>query len=122
MGLLDLIRRPKARRAADAEKRFVAVIFANGEDDDLPGLIAAAKNEPVQLDEKIYKPGETIRIVARKMLFNCGQIVIHQSSGELRMPPKPYAGRIVEITSADGRDIYMRNNDLFFNGDKPGRA
>lgn len=45
--------------------RFVPVIFANGDDDDLPGLIAALTNEAVQFDETIYDPGVSIYVGGR---------------------------------------------------------
>lgn len=40
--------------------RFVPVIFANGVDDDLPGIEAALRDEAVQLDGVICEPGDPV--------------------------------------------------------------
>lgn len=74
--LRELIRKlsPKPRR--ELKTMFLPVIFANGEDDDTPGFIAAMKEEPVQFDEKIYEPGERIDIVCRQIRFRCGTLHI----------------------------------------------
>jgi hypothetical protein len=78
----DTIERPKtrvverkstiprvARKPKPCDKpRFVAVIFANGKDDDTIGLQAAADDEPVQLDDKIYEPGQDIYIEGRDLV------------------------------------------------------
>ncbi len=64
--MIDTIVRP----IVDLKKLFVPVIFANGEDDDTQGLIAAIENERVQFDEKIYDPGEHISISDRKILLS----------------------------------------------------
>lgn len=44
---------------------FVPVIFANGEDDDGPGLTAALTNQRVQFMDKIYQPNQDM------ILINC---------------------------------------------------
>ena len=42
---------------------FVPVIFANGIDDDAPGLLAAFGSERVQYKDKIYEPNESIHLI-----------------------------------------------------------
>jgi hypothetical protein len=49
--------------------RFVPVIFANGEDDDAPGLQACFDDEAVQLDGRIHEPGETVEICGRHIVL-----------------------------------------------------
>lgn len=49
--------------------RFVPVIFANGEEDDAPGLQAAFDNDAVQFDGRIYEPGEPIAITGRHIVL-----------------------------------------------------
>lgn len=56
--------------------KFVPVIFANGNDDDLPGFEAAVKNVAVQYREKIYQPGEPIEIVGTYLRFTPHHITI----------------------------------------------
>ena len=51
----------------DLKTLFIPVIFANGEDDDEPGLTAAANNEIVQFDETVYQPGQPITITNRQI-------------------------------------------------------
>lgn len=41
---------------------FHPVIFANGEDDDFPGIVAAMENKPVYFLERLYRPGEQISV------------------------------------------------------------
>jgi len=55
---------------------LLPVIFANGEDDDLPGLVAAVLNEKVQFDERTYAPGEPIEIVGRSLLLSKGLCIL----------------------------------------------
>ena len=56
---------------------FVPVIFANGSDDDSYGIAAwMKKNQRVQFDGRIYKPGEHIVIEGRRMLFKLSLIHI----------------------------------------------
>lgn len=49
---------------------FYAVIFANGKDCDAFGLEAAAANEFVMFDERLFVPGEDIRIYGRDIYFS----------------------------------------------------
>lgn len=65
----DTKRPPAKKREARDLPRFVPVIFANGEDDDAPGVQAAFDNEAVQFDERIYEPDEDIVIVGRTVLL-----------------------------------------------------
>lgn len=74
MALLDLIRRPKKKKAPALD--FVPVIFANGSDDDLPGLTAAIENRRVQFQERIYKPDETIVIHRQVLALSCNFLLI----------------------------------------------
>jgi hypothetical protein len=90
-GLLE-----KPRRARGLP-RFVPVIFANGEDDDGPGLQACADNEAVQFDDRVFEPGEAIMICGRKL------VVRRVGQGVSR-------GR--EMGGA-GRDITIRNCTIF---------
>lgn len=57
------------RPAAKQLPRFVPVIFANGQDNDSPGLQAACDNEAVQFDDRVYEPGESIDIIGRTLLL-----------------------------------------------------
>lgn len=63
---MTVIDRPRAGRApsistkAKPLPRFVPVIFANGVDDDLPGIAAAMADEAVQYDGVIREPGEPV--------------------------------------------------------------
>lgn len=68
----DLLNRPITAPSAVVSPSwdFVPVIFANGEDDDLPGLTAAIRNERVQYGDRIYKHGEEI-IIHDKVLRLC---------------------------------------------------
>lgn len=47
----------------------IPVIFANNEDIDNPGLLAAVNNEKVIFDGKTYQPGDSIEVVGRIILF-----------------------------------------------------
>lgn len=71
-----LWRVPNVKRRKEVLPDFVPVIFANGEDDDLPGFEAAVWNQRVQYDDHIYEVGEAIRIVGRNMYFSVRQITV----------------------------------------------
>jgi hypothetical protein len=68
--MIDLDERPTTKSLP----RFVPVIFANGEDDDGPGLQACFDNEAVQFDDRIYEPGEPVSIFGRRIVI-CAPIV-----------------------------------------------
>lgn len=91
---------------------LVPVIFANGEDDDLPGLTAALHNKAVQYEKKIYKPGENIEIYDKSMVFNCRGIIIIGSSGDV---PENQDNWTV-IRSTGGRHINIRDCCFEFTG------
>lgn len=54
----------------DLKTLFVPVIFANGIDDDLPGLLAAFMNEAVQFEDHIYQPRDRIVIIGKVLLID----------------------------------------------------
>lgn len=49
---------------------FHAVIFADGETDDVPGLEAALANAPVWVDERLHQPGDPIVISGRRIFLS----------------------------------------------------
>ena len=63
---MSVIDRPRTSRTPSINARpkplprFVPVIFANGVDDDLPGIAAALRDEAVQYDGVIREPGEPV--------------------------------------------------------------
>lgn len=57
------------RPLTDLATLFVPVIFANGQDDDTPGLVALFSNEAVQFDERVYQPGGLIKIAHRAIVM-----------------------------------------------------
>lgn len=50
--------------------RFVPVIFANGEDDDWPGLQAFVDDEAVLFDDRIYEPEDSLTIRRRHIVLS----------------------------------------------------
>lgn len=66
----------KTRKKTHVGFEFIPVIFANGTDDDIPGLVAAIRNEKFQFDEKIYQPDEPLIIDNRKIRITKRLIVI----------------------------------------------
>lgn len=84
----------------DLKTLFIPVIFANGEDDDEPGLTAAANNEIVQFDETVYQPGQPITIVNRKILIS-GRMwfvdfsFVHWWHLRCKKPMPGHGGRVV---------------------------
>lgn len=83
-GLLAAIRGPSAQPDIVSRLGLVPVIFANGEDDDLPGLVAAIENRRVQFDDRIYEPGEPL-IIRERSLRSSQPIQIIGRNGE-RLP------------------------------------
>lgn len=69
---IDTLKRPNK----DLDNIFVPVIFANGEDDDIPGLVAAIEHKWVQFDGHIYKPHEDIVIHNRHLVMSRSIYVI----------------------------------------------
>lgn len=79
---LDIAAESK-RKAEERQQRVAAnfksfkdaletpVIFANGEDDDLPGLEAAMQNRAVWFEGKRYAPGQTLCIRGRVLSPSC---------------------------------------------------
>jgi hypothetical protein len=106
--LLNRLRKPKLQR--DLREIFVPVIFANGQDNDLPGIIAAIENRAVQFDEKIYQPGEAIEISKRVLCLACDRFALIRPGST---PPHgfehnpPYSVVIVEAEHP--RSFIMRD-------------
>jgi hypothetical protein len=82
----DTLEKPKT----ELDVEFVPVIFANGEDDDTPGLIAALKNEKVLFDENIYLPFERIEIIKRDLVIT--EKIFCYTEGEEVEIPDGYVG------------------------------
>lgn len=58
---------------------LVPVVFANGEDDDTPGLLAALNNERFQYQDKIYDVNESV--LFDHCIFSLSRdLVIHTST------------------------------------------
>lgn len=113
MNLLKFFRRRKAKRA---DFNLVPVIFANGEDDDLPGFTAALRNEPVLFGETIYQPGEDITINGKRLAFSCNNIIIADDKGKLVTAMNPSLTRGVVVTLANpGREIEVSDCHSHFN-------
>lgn len=104
----DLVREPKKKTAFD----FVPVIFANGEDDDLPGFEAAVKNERVQYEEKIYEPGERLEIVGKRMAFSCQGL--HLLGSHSPFPNDVLPGWVVIREGDPGRKIFIAHCHIKF--------
>ncbi|AOG04216.1 hypothetical protein [Bosea sp. RAC05] len=92
-----------------ARLNLVPVIFANGTDDDLPGLVAAIGNGRVLFDERVYEPGETI-VVERRNLRSSRRIFVvgrgHEGAGlslEWVRVAQPVDGRRILISHSDIR-------------------
>lgn len=91
--------------------KFVPVIFANGRDDDLPGFVAALKNEDVQFEDRVYRPGERLVLDRQTLAFSCNGmhiVVAGDDSQHCHMPygideplrlAKVEPGRFIQITN-----------------------
>lgn len=89
---------------------FLPVIFANDEDDDTPGFVAAITNQAVQFDETVYRPGQDLSVVGRSLRFlssvrltcscGCGATVEIESGegGEMKELSRLMHGRIIRLT------------------------
>ncbi|MDX0180895.1 hypothetical protein GOC16_08535 [Sinorhizobium meliloti] len=64
----------------DLSSIFVACIFENGEDDDLPGFAAAVEDRDVMFRGKVYKKGETIEISDTHLFLSCNDVEINGES------------------------------------------
>ena len=94
---------------------FVPVIFANGEDDDLPGLIAAIQDEAVQVGDVIVQPGDPIVLVGVHLRICAGQIIITDSSGVHPLPDFQFPGPVVHVASRLGpRHLTVRGCEMTF--------
>lgn len=60
---IALLDRPETQ----SKFELIPVIFANGEDDDTTGLIAAIRNQKVLYEESVYQPGEPISIYGKTL-------------------------------------------------------
>lgn len=87
------------RPRTDLRDMFVPVIFANGEDDDIPGVIAAIEDRPVMYEDRIYQPGEAVTVVMKRVLFTKGLHII-QHGFESKIPTPDGWVRIVEAPGA----------------------
>lgn len=111
----------RTKRKTGPKLDFVPVIFANGVDDDLPGLVAALKDERVQYGSKIYKKGETIDIIGKQLALSCNCLVLKTENETLYVPPRregfdysnPVVIRIPEL--GHGRNVNVTGCHIRFN-------
>ena len=103
----------ETKRKTQVAFDFVPVIFANGEDDDLPGLTAAFRNEKVLYGERVYKPGEEIAITRRKIKITRGLYIFDEDPAFPKLLDNP---DFVCVKSASGRVISIVNCQLDVSG------
>ncbi|WP_114214201.1 MULTISPECIES: hypothetical protein [Brucella/Ochrobactrum group] len=58
------------KRLTKLNIEWVPVIFANGEDDDGPGVAAYVSGRKVQFGDEIYPPEKDLLITGRQMVFD----------------------------------------------------
>jgi hypothetical protein len=112
----DIVRKPFTDIVPKNMPEWVPVIFANGEDDDTPGLIALFTNEKVQLDETIYKPGEAVTIVARRLVVTHSFKIVY-SDGSIsffvRTDEEPHMTCHAPLS---GRPVTITDSNFHFQG------
>lgn len=95
--------------------RLTPVIFANGEDDDLPGLQAFARNEAVQYRDKVYEPDETVAVVGHLNLSCHG--VLFSAEGMPRIVAfGSMSGEVAKIHLGDGPRTFCWSGPISFFG------
>lgn len=91
-----------------ARLNLVPVIFANGVDDDLTGLVAAIGNGRVLFDDRVYGPGEAI-VIERRNLRSSRRIFVvgpgHDGAGL-----SPAWVRVAQ--PVDGRRVLISHSDI----------
>jgi|GEM_PF-4288812 len=92
------------------------VIFANGIDNDLPGLEAALQNRAVWYEGKRYEPGQTLCIEGRILSLPCHRWVWRVESDDMVMLFDPrgmmqfearYVDASVTAWAADGGKLHV---------------
>lgn len=92
------------------ETRVLALpkIWADGEHDDIPGLIAAVKNEMLEFDGEIILPGEQVAIHGRRIGMSNGLWIV----GPGAEPPNDPGEWVVVVQALPPR--YIRITDCVF--------
>lgn len=108
---------PAKIRRHITELSTVPVLFANGRDDDLPGFIAACRNERFSFDGRIYEPGEDFTLSGATQSFSCGRITINLNGYIVHIPNigMPSPGRCIYIKAAHpGRNVLINHSNYNF--------
>lgn len=63
----------KTRPTGDLNAVFIPVIFANGEDDDLPGIVAALEGRDVLYNESVVRPADPLLIYKRRLRWKADE-------------------------------------------------
>lgn len=96
----------------DLTKLLVPVIFANGMDDDLTGLIAAFMDQPFLFADKVYQPGEKLLIERKALMLSCfGLFVCNKGD---TVPPLP-GGTVVCVRPIPARECVLMGCNITFN-------
>lgn len=106
--LADIAGRPAAKADITMQLGLVPVIFANGTDDDLPGLVAAIENRRVQFDDRIYEPGDALTIERRKLRSSRRIFVVGPGHDGAGLSPEWV--RVAQ--PADGRRVLISHSDI----------
>jgi len=85
--MTTLARPPIKAPQRDLSEIFVPVLFANGEDDDLLGLVAAFEHKPVMYDGKVYQPAEGITVKDRQLRLSRPIYVVGRGGGGQPIAP-----------------------------------
>ncbi len=107
------------------EKRFtklniewLPVIFANGEDDDGPGVAAYISGKKVQFDDEVFPPEKDLHIVGRFMVFDRKLEILsekHPNDKCIIGASWPDAGKVVVVGRCAGT-LHIENCSIQLRG------
>lgn len=66
----------------ETESRLLPKIWADGVHDDVPGLIAAFRNEIVEFDGEIVAPDMPVNIQGRSVAMSCQLLVLGEGAAD----------------------------------------
>ena len=107
------------RHIAIHTMRTVPIIFANGRDDDLPGLSAAVENKRVRFNDRVYEPGEYLNLGGQTLNLACRRIIVcnrgeTQYLAPLNIDPSSLGPTVQMNVPANGRRIELHLSRFIF--------
>lgn len=110
--MVDLLTRPEVKPAL----HWLPVIFANGEDDDTPGLAALFAGEAVLIQDRLQPAGEDVLIERLLLVFDRRIDVVEDGEATITFGSDWPEDMAIRVVKSDPRKIIFDSCEFYMRG------